>query len=92
MTEPNVWRQWYYFDRPFEAWVKKNEQKLLQIRPELLDYGLWMIKSTYSTRSCALNAWMDKGRSLYVGFQATTVIGGEVAPSGTWYKSSSDGD
>ena len=91
MTEPNVWREGYYHDSPFEAWVKQNSEKLLQIRPEIKDYGLWVVKWTYTTKSCALNAWTDKDKQVTLGFQVSAVNVGEAAPHGTWYQSTSDG-
>ena len=91
MTEPNVWREGYYHDSPFEAWVKKNSKTLLRMRPEIKEHGLWVVKWTYTTKSCALNAWKDKDQLLTLGFQASAVNIGEAAPHGNWYQSSFDG-
>ena len=91
MTGPNIWREGYYHDAPFEACVKNNSKTLLQMRPEIVNYSLWVVKWTYTTKSCTLNAWMDKNKLFTMGFQASAVNIGEVAPHGNWYQSTSDG-
>jgi hypothetical protein len=91
MTEPNVWRERYYHDSPFESWVRRNSEVLARQRPEIKKYGLWVVKETYTTKKCALNSWTSKDKAITIGFQATAVSVGEVAPSGKWYESSSDG-
>lgn len=91
MTEPNLWREGYYHDSPFESWVRQNSEALARLRPEIKTYGLFVVKWTYTTKKCSLNAWTNKDKVVTVGFQAKAVSIGEVAPHGTWYESSSDG-
>jgi hypothetical protein len=91
MTEPNVWREGYYHDSPFQSWVRQNSETLAQLRPEIKTYGLFVVKWTYTTKRCSLNAWTNKDKVVTVGFQAKAVSIGEAAPHGNWYQSSSDG-
>jgi hypothetical protein len=91
MTEPNVWREGYYHDSPFESWVRQNSEILARLRPEIKVHGLFVVKWTYTTKKCSLNAWTNKDKVVTVGFQAKAVSIGEAAPHGNWYQASSDG-
>lgn len=91
MTEPNIWREGFYHDSQFEAWVKQNNAALFAMRPEIKEHGLWVVKWIYSTTKCSLNAWTSKEKILTVGFKTNAIAIGEAAPQGSWYESNIDG-
>ena len=62
MTDQPVWKQAVYHDQPFREWVKTNSPRLLQRYPDIKEHGLWVVKKTYSTKHCSLNAWTSAER------------------------------
>ncbi|TFK44651.1 hypothetical protein BDQ12DRAFT_673333 [Crucibulum laeve] len=86
LTIPPVVHDRYYYESPFKNWVKHNAVTLLKRRPEIKDYGLWIITSTYTTKKCAINLWKKSGKALKVAFSAKVVGIGECGPSGEWSK------
>lgn len=86
LTAPPVVHERYYYESPFKDWVKANAVEILRLRPEVKEYGLWIVTSTYGTKMAAINMWKQAGQSVKVGFSAKAVGVGECGPSGEWYK------
>lgn len=86
LTVPPVVHERYYFESPFKNWVKKNAAAILKRRPEVKEYGLWIVTSTYATKACAINMWKEGGYRVEIGFLARAVGIGELGPSGKWMK------
>lgn len=86
LTVPPVVHERYYYESPFKKWMKTNAAAILKRRPEVKEYGLWIITSTYATKACAINMWKEGGYRVEIGFLAKAVGIGELGPSGEWMK------
>lgn len=64
---------------------------LIEKRNEVIEYGLWIVTSTWSAEECAINVWNEAGKGVGVGFKSSAVGFGELAPSGDWYVDGQDG-
>lgn len=84
LTAPPVVHERYYFESHFKKWVKENAKILMQKRPEVKDYGFWIVTSTFATKLCEINMWKTGGKGVKVGFAAKAVGIGEAGPSGEW--------
>jgi hypothetical protein len=80
-----VVHQRYYHEAPFKRWVAANAKAILEARPEVIEYGLWAITSTWVAGEVALNCWSERGRGVDVGFNIGVVQIGELAPKGSWF-------
>ena len=72
--------------------MRENARALIEKRKEVLEHGLWIVTSTSSTDECAIGMTLQAGRSVDVGFKASAVGFGELAPSGDWYHAGQDSD
>ena len=84
LTAPAVVHERYYFESHFKKWVKENAKILMQKRPEVKDYGFWIVTSTFATKLCEINMWKTGGKGVKVGFAAKALGVGEAGPSGEW--------
>jgi hypothetical protein len=75
----------YYHESPFKRWVADNEKAILAARPEVIEYGLWVVTSTWSASEVAVNCWREQRRGVDVGFNVRVVEIGELAPKGAWF-------
>lgn len=91
LTKGEVRHERFYYESPFKDWVRDNAVELAKKRKEVLEYGLWVITSTWVADECAINAWSGAGRGVSVGFKAGVVEIGELAPSGEWWEDGRDG-
>ena len=90
MTEPPVDKNALQHKAPFINWVRGNERTLLQkVEHEIKEYGLWIIRWTYTTKRASINAWAGTDKNVVIGFQASA-FGTEFGPKGEWYKGRSD--
>ncbi|KAJ5655346.1 hypothetical protein N7507_007296 [Penicillium longicatenatum] len=87
MTETPVIKDLVYGTTTFRLWCKENSETILRKWPDVREYGLVIVTSTYRTRLAMLNAWAQKGKEISVGFRGGVVGIGEIAPSSTWYTS-----
>lgn len=82
----------YLHEAPFKQWVAENAKSILAERPEVADYGLWVVTSTWTASEAALNCWNRQHKNIDVGFNAQVVEIGELAPKGQWqHAGSADG-
>jgi hypothetical protein len=91
LTKAPLRHEKYYYESPFKGWLRDNATLLLEKRKEILEYGLWIVTSTWSTEECAINVWSEAEHGVGVGFKSSAVGFGEVAPSGDWYEDGQDG-
>lgn len=91
LTKGNVRHERYYYEEPFKKWVRENAVGLVTRRKEVLEYGLWVVTSTWAAEECAINVWSGVGRGVGVGFKSGVVEIGELAPSGEWWEDGRDG-
>jgi hypothetical protein len=75
----------YYYEAPFKEWIVANAKSILKDRPEVRDYGLWVITSTWSAAEASINCWSGTQKGVDVGFNFKVVGIGEVAPKGGWH-------
>jgi hypothetical protein len=61
-------------------WIKENAKSILKERPEVTDYGLWVVTSIWSAVEAAINCWSGTHKSVDVGFNAKVAEIGKVAP------------
>ena len=90
LTKAPVRHDRFYYESPFKAWVRQNAAGLVVKRKELLQCGLWVVTSTWTTDECAINVWNGVGKGVNVGFKTGVVELGELAPSGEWWEDGSD--
>lgn len=91
LTKGQVRHERYYYEEPFKKWVRDNAVGLVTRRKEVLEYGLWVVTSTWAAEECAINVWSGVGRGVGVGFRSGVVEIGELAPSGEWWEDGRDG-
>jgi hypothetical protein len=91
LTKSPVRHEKYYYESPFKVWIRDNATLLLKKRTEIVDYGLWIVTSTWSVEECAINVWSETGHGVSVGFKTSAVGLGELAPSGEWHEDGRDG-
>lgn len=89
-TSSAITRESFYHEAPFRKWCKENSETLFRNRPELRDYHLWIVTSTYAAEACSLNASLSKTRTITLGFAIDAVQSGQIAPSGSVYHASAD--
>jgi hypothetical protein len=89
-TSSAMTRESFYHKAPFRTWCKENSETLFRNRPELRDYHLWIVTSTYAAEACSLNASLSKTRTITLGFGIHVVQSGEITPSGSVYHASAD--
>ena len=90
VTTPPITHDAFLYEAPFQKWFRDNAQTLLEKRPEVKDYDVTIVTSTYAAKACSLNATISKVKSVTIGFTAGAIGISEVAPAGTWYSSSAD--
>lgn len=54
----------------FEEWAAKNEATIRRHRPEVKDYGLWIVEGTYEAQKTWLNVWAGEGKKVSLYFSA----------------------
>jgi hypothetical protein len=91
LTKTPLRHEKYYYESPFKGWIRDNATLLVEKRKEILEYGLWIVTSTWSTEECAINVWSEAEHGVGVGFKSSAVGFGEVAPSGDYYEDDQDG-
>lgn len=91
LTKAPVRHERFYYESPFKAWVRQNAVNVVTKRKEVLESGLWIVTSTWTTDECAINVWNGVGKGVNVGFKTGVVEIGELAPSGEWWENGSDG-
>jgi hypothetical protein len=79
VTNGPVVRDGYYHAAPFREWMRENVHALMKARPEVRDFGVRVITSTYSTRECNIAGWATGGVEVAVGLKAA---GAAVSPVG----------
>lgn len=84
ITKAPVVHERFYFESPFKLWVTLNAGRLLAERAELKKHALWVVTSTWASDEVAINCWQDSKRAVEVGFKASFVQIGELAPKGEW--------
>jgi len=75
----------YYHESPFKRWIGANAKAILKARPEVIEYGLWVVTSTWAANEVAVNCWNEQRRGVDVGFDVGVVEIGELAPKGGWF-------
>lgn len=90
LTKAPVRHERFYYESPFKAWVRDNAAGLVAKREEVLEFGLWIVTSTWTTDECAINVWNGVGKGVNVGFKTGVVEIGELAPAGEWWEDGSD--
>ncbi|TAQ87224.1 hypothetical protein B7494_g4456 [Chlorociboria aeruginascens] len=90
LTKSPVRHEKYYYESPFKDWVRDNATLLITKRREILEHGLWIVTSTWSSEECAINVWNDAGHGVGVAFKSSAVGFGELAPSGDWFEDAQD--
>jgi hypothetical protein len=85
LTNGPVSHSRYYHEAPFKQWIAANSKSILNERPEVRDYGLWVVTSTWSVAEAAINCWSGRQKGVDVGFNFKVVEIGELAPKGGWY-------
>ncbi|KAK0390649.1 hypothetical protein NLU13_0153 [Sarocladium strictum] len=92
LTNGPVTHRRYFHEAPFKKWVAENAKAILHERPEVAEYGLWVVTSTWTASEAALNCWSSERRAVDVGFNVQVVEIGELAPKGQWkHAGSADG-
>ena len=91
LTKAPLRHERFYYESPFKGWVRENAAKLVETRKEVLEHGLWIVTSTWSTQECAINVWNGAGKGVNVGFKTGIVGIGELAPAGEWWEDGRDG-
>jgi hypothetical protein len=71
--------------------ARKKLKTILQKYPEVKKYSSWIVKMTYSTPECALNAWRLKQKQVKVGFSVDPLQVAGLEAKAKWYPASSDG-
>jgi hypothetical protein len=84
LTIPPVTHERFYYESPFKAWIRENAEALIKRRNEILEFGLWIVTSTWSTSECAINVWDESRKGVNVGFNTSVVAVGELGPAGVW--------
>ena len=90
MTKSPVVRRSLYGINSFKKWCRANASKLLAEWPEIKGNGLIIVTSTHVTERADINAWQDKSRKVFIGFDGSTTGLLEIGPSGGWHKAASD--
>jgi uncharacterized protein with WD repeat len=90
LTKAPVVRKGLYGSIRYKNWVHQNNTALLERWPEIENYGLIVITSTYGTQEANINAWKNKSKTIHVGFKSAESSVLEIAPSSEWYKAPSD--
>jgi hypothetical protein len=85
LTRGSVIRNSVYHKEPYRSWFKTNASKILKKWPDIRDRGLWIVTETYTASECSINAWQDSSKELSVGFDASFVPVGEIAPTSPWH-------
>jgi hypothetical protein len=52
-------------------------------------HGFFIVTNTFSTPTVSLNAWTNPENKVLIGFKASAVGIGEIAPSSEWYSAES---
>lgn len=91
LTKALVKHEMSYYESPLKAWIRENAAVLIAKRNEILEFGLWIVTSTWTTEECAINVWNWVGKEVNVGFKTCVVEIGELAPSGEWWLDGQDG-
>ena len=82
MTDSPVEKKPYLYKSPLNDWVRASSRQLLQTREmEIKEYGLWIIRWTYSTSKASINAWVGTDKRVVVGFRVST-FGTDFGPQG----------
>lgn len=84
LTAPPITRERYHHETPFKRWVHDNTVELVRQRSEVLEYGMWIVLSTYATSDCAIHVWDEAGKNIDVGFDVSVDVIGELGPAGGW--------
>lgn len=92
LTNGAVTHRRYLYEAPFRNWVSENAKAILRERPEVADYGLWVVTSTWTAAEASINCWHSQQKAVDVGFNIEVVEIGELAPKGQWqHAESADG-
>ena len=73
----------------FKQWAKANAKQLAKIRPEVKEFGFYVVTTTYATDDVWINAWAEEGQKVAMGFEVSAVETGEIAPSGDFFRGGS---
>ncbi|KID83168.1 hypothetical protein MGU_09531 [Metarhizium guizhouense ARSEF 977] len=90
MTTNPVTREAVYGERAYKNWCKTNAPVIISNWPDVEDHGLVIVTSIHKTTRADLRTWQDKRQEIKVGFKASAVGLGELAPSSEWYKALGD--
>lgn len=90
LTASPITNDRFYHKSPFKNWVKKNAAKIIERWPEVKDYQLWIVTSTYSTKKCAINMWKGQQIRFKIGFSIDVPGGAAASAGGEWYRDQKD--
>ncbi|KAH6991512.1 hypothetical protein BKA56DRAFT_230390 [Ilyonectria sp. MPI-CAGE-AT-0026] len=84
LTSGPVVHERYYHKEPFLQWMRQNARNLATAYPEVKNHGVWIVTSTWAAKDASVNCWKSPAKAVDVGFSATALEFGEVAPKGSW--------
>jgi hypothetical protein len=90
LTGKEVYEAGIKFESPCTQWVKDNARKLLELRPEVKEHGIYVVRTVWSTEDVSLNAWMKRDKAVTVGFSAKVAGVAEVGPKGSFHHGGED--
>jgi hypothetical protein len=67
-----------------------DAKKRLELRPEVEEHGLYVVRTVWSTSDVSLDAWMNRNKAVIVGFSAKVTELAEVGPKGSFHHGGSD--
>lgn len=70
--------------------MKENARIIATVWPDVLEYGLFIVTSTYSTDEAQINLLSSNSQKISIGFNSGFVPIGEIAPSTMWHTASAD--
>lgn len=90
LTQPPVQKDPFYRSATINRWYESNSARIRELFPELASQGHFIVTIVYHTSRESTNVMRSSGNLVRVGFKASAVGIGEIAPSTEWAKSSHD--
>jgi hypothetical protein len=70
MSDSPVVREYYEHPSRFSAWLQDNDQRLMELFPDVEKFGLDLVTKTFSTGDAYIAIWDNKKHEVYVGLGA----------------------
>jgi hypothetical protein len=91
LCNTSVFREGYRDEGILWKWGKANAKAILKNRPDVKQYGFYVVKATWVTEDVWVNAWTDSEKDISIGFDVHAAGHGELAPKIQYKKGHSAG-